>query len=303
MAAETAADREFATKVASHVPGFSARKARELRAREAITGGGNGGRGKATPYADEDVLVAVEVERAKSEHDYKSKLERAILIAYARHAPVRTEGLRRAWIDEFNRSRVAASKALAGERQRDESWADIPPSDRRGVVGLMAHMLTGEEPSPELIRDGLAARLPDVIVSYNGLVDAIAADATPDELQSVDITNLKEDREYAGLLKKNENDSWGAKHNGGLSAMPGASRLVESPSLVAQIEAAKIADREELDEARDVLRYLRHLGNDVPTDMFQLSDFELAMLVPVWVVTERASEGRPIPARRKRRKP
>ena len=220
MATETAADREFAEKVSKHVAGFSPRKARELRAREAITGGGSGGKGKVTPYTDDDVFVAVEIERAKSEDEYKSKLERAILIAYARHAPVRTEGLRRAWTDEFRRSEVPASKVLDGERIRDESWLDMPPQERNAAAGLFAHMLMGEEPSPELVRDGLAARLPEQIAAANDLVDAIVADATPDELQSVETANLKEDREYAGLLKKNENDTWNAKRNGNLTAMP-----------------------------------------------------------------------------------
>jgi hypothetical protein len=310
VATETTADREFAAQVAEQAPGFSPRKARELRAREAITGGGSGGRGKATPYTDDDVIVAVEIERAKSDEAYSSKLERAILIAYARCAPVRTEGLRRAWIDEFKRPQLVASKMLDGGRLRDESWAGMAPHERNAVAGLMAHMLTGEEPSRELVRDGLAAELPDVVAAANDLIDAIVANATPDELQSVDAARLKEDREYAGLLQENTRDGWNpnrdqlakGQHNGQLTAMPAAFRLVESFSLATQIAVAEIADREELDEARDVLRYLRHLASDVPTDIFEVSDLELAMRVPVWVVTERAHEGRPIPNKRKRRR-
>jgi len=305
LATETTADKVFAAKVAELVSEFSPRKARELRAREAITGGGAGGRGNATPYTDDDVIVAAEVERAKSDEDYRSKLERAILIAYMRGAPVRTDGLRRAWNDEFKRQQVPASKALAGGRQRDKSWAGMAPADRDAVVGLFAHMLLGEDPPPELVRDGLASELPEVREATNDLIDVLREDATPEELESVDARALvKEDRQYAGLLQENPGDAWNPKgrQNSQLTPLPGAFRLVESFSLAVQIDAAEIADREELDEARTVLLYLRHLGNSMPTDMFQMSDFELAMFVPFWVVMERAREGRPFATTRKRRR-
>ena len=287
------------------IPGFSPRKARELRAREVITGGGSGGRGKATPYTDEDVMVAAEVERAKSDEAYSSKLERAILIAYARRAPVRTEGLKRAWADEFKRSPVAPSRVLGGGRIRDASWDGVPAQERDAAIHLMARILMGEDPSPELVRDALAARLPGVVAEYNQLIEALVENATPDELESVDPRALgKEDRAYAGLLQENANDSWSpdGRRNSHLTPMPGAFRLVESFSLAAQIDAAKRADREELDEARMVLLYLRHLGTSMPTDMFQMSDFELAMFVPHWVVTERAREGRSFANPTRRRK-
>jgi len=307
MASETVADRDFALLVAQRVPGFTPRRARELRARQVVTSGGTGGRGKLTAYTDEDVEVAVAIERAKGDPDYKSKFHRAVLIAYANRAPVQTAGLRLAWKAEFDHNKTASIPVLDGVRVRDETWSVLDPVERDAALRVFAKLMTGEEITANEMVDGIAPALARNRAVAEALLTRLREGATPEDREAFDVDSLTDPSAVPQFFKENPNYLVPRRPGGpkqpNLEPMNSAYRAVEAMRVAVAGSSAATLPRDDLDEARDVLLYLRHLGEGSGEAYVDVTDFEIAWLTPQiaasWPTAGRTSK-RPVGASRHR---
>ncbi|MGH9013162.1 MAG: hypothetical protein ACRDZ1_04395 [Acidimicrobiia bacterium] len=288
MARVTEIDEEFAREVTGRLRAetgheslaFTGSQAQARREYGLTTPGGEGGRHRATPYSDLDVEVVATVEAAKLDREYRGKLHRAVLIAYARRAPIPDDGLRSAYRDHFKAERRRAERSARGVRQEpDEELAGLSSEDRRVFQRVTTAMLLGDVPDRNDLARFLIALLPQARDGLMAVADGMRAELGDGGL----------DERLRWPPEKLNDDGLGLVDVSGRSGapmlLPAADRMAEHFNLALFERTARDADRTELDDARDLVRGLRGAG------ILDIDDFNLAASVPGLVLIGRATDG------------
>jgi hypothetical protein len=276
VATETPTDQAFAARVTAAAPGFTPRMARELREIGLLTPGGAGGQGKATDYTEDDERSAAAWQQAKGDPDYRQKSDHAVLIAYAREAPVRIEGLRWAWRTCYDRQRDQIIDQ-AGMRVREPSWAGTPAPVRRALSRVAEAAEHGEPIPRRHLNKLLDNREPAILESVAQLVDVLAPFYAAEEIAEL--------RAAVESVSSTSAPSSSVVFAGSAALRPRIAASIGDPQKLARYlgtRAARIvaeeADRELLDEVRDGLLFLRTSPDFEPFS--GLSDWELSVSVP-----------------------
>jgi hypothetical protein len=296
MAQVTEADEEFARRVTvrlraetgDEAASFTGSQAQARREYGLTTPGGEGGKHRPTPYSGLDVEVVAAVEAAKLEPEYRGKLHRAVLIAFARETPVPDGGLQRAYREHYRAERKRLQGRLSGARQpRDDGLAAYSRDDRRAFQRVETAMLLGTGvDSNDLVRF-LSAFLPTAREGLATIAEIARAEVGDDGLNAM----LRQPParlvdEGAGLL-----DLSGRVGPSPL-LLPAAGRMVDpdNTSMVLWEKLVRTAPRIELDAARELLLLLRANLKQFG----ELSDFDVAALVPTCAQMARVLDGKPL---------
>jgi hypothetical protein len=151
--AATDVDQDLCAEVARRfrvetTPGV-VRELRDCGVLVVIGGGrGSGGRHKVAHYGAGSPDVVATVERAKSEPNYKRKLHRAVLIAWARGAPIGTDGLRWAFREHYRVERRKAER-LAARQQVKEKDPAVPDLNDVAFQQALAEAMLGRRLRPD----------------------------------------------------------------------------------------------------------------------------------------------------------
>jgi hypothetical protein len=206
-------------------------------------GNRSGGRGQVAKYRRGTAEIVAAVELAKLDETYKRKLFRAVLIGWARGAPVGTDGLRWAYRRHFESEERIAENTLAGKRvEDDEPDLQYPPEFYRALAA--AHMGRRGRPSD------LAAFERHTGEQVREIMEQSAA---PEILPS------HEEGTSLGLAVRRKDGSWRVPEVG--------SHLWEALALRPQAVLARRASREELDAAREPVRAMMRASGFEPSDL------------------------------------
>jgi hypothetical protein len=219
-------------------------------------GHGSGGRHKVAHYGEGSARVVSMVERAKSDPSYLRKLHRAVLIAWARGAPVATPGLRWAFREHFRVERRTAERIAARQQVKEKDPA-LPDLAGGAFQQSLAEARLGRRSRP----DSLAAM---ETASGPMLHEAAWRSGQPDFLP------LPADGHSVGLASQRGDGSWRVE--------PLGATLWEALSLAPKEQVTRDAPREELDAARECVRpHFRSAG-------FDCTDLLVATEVPTHCV-------------------
>jgi len=241
----------------------TARTVRFLRERGVLSSGGPGGRGKVTAYTDDDLAVVCAIENAKTDPAYRRKLHRAVLIAYARGAPVADPGLRRAYDEFFNAERITLARRRRGGGRK--------PADGELPSPVLETLVYGEASNPNAAADAMLDSARTALdLAREGLpaVVAIAHELQPGA--AVEPPAALADP-YGGLAKHNPHDP-----NAKPQPLPPVFKLVEHFNLTEFAKLADSAPRDELDMMRDMLTLMR-------TALKFGDDLAVAVMAAAWL--------------------
>jgi hypothetical protein len=176
-------------------------------------------------YRSNSAEVVTAVENAKKDPDYSRKLHRAVLIAWARNAPVATPGLRWAFREHYGVERRTARRI---EQGRQVKVGDGAPGLNPAMDRALARALLGRAPTPE----DLAA-----MEHYGPILhEAAWRSGLPSFLP------LPPDGQSIGLATRRADGTW--------RPTPLGLALWEALALTPVELVTRIAPREELDIAR-----------------------------------------------------
>jgi hypothetical protein len=222
-------ERQFGVKTS---PGV-VRELRDPGVLVVIGGGrGSGGRHKIAHYAEDSALVVAMVERAKDEPNYKNKLHRAVLIAWARRTPIGTDGLRWAFREHYRVERRTAER-LAARQQVKQKDPAVPDLNDVAFQQALAEAMLGRKLRPE----SLATM---EIVSGPMFHEAGWRSGHPDFLP------LPADGRSLGLVS--------VRGDGSVTVEALGVAAWEALSLAPKAMLARTAPRQELDAARECVR-------------------------------------------------
>jgi hypothetical protein len=249
MAPVTDADRDISRELRYQVSPREVRTLQEYGAIDTL-GGKAGGRGKKNAYIPGTAQVVEAIADAKTDDVYARKLHRAVLIAWARGAAVRSLGLRRAFDHHFDAEERRTRKLMDGQRVKDGE-----PDLRFGPAfdGATAAAKLGYSPNA------------DDIGGFEESTGEVVRAAFWESGQERFLPDRDKDT-MLGLAERRSDGTWHITAQG--------EELWEALSIASLRRIARAAPREELDKA------LALTPSVFSSHGFRASDFAVASAVP-----------------------